>query len=151
MGKITRTQFGCTQTKTYTQAQFFALQSADAVFVPAVPGKSLWPVFGLFRFDWTADVVSDAASILNVAADGAAGVLKPLVTWGMDAGVLASGNSVAFAASEDTGGIVWSGGLVDLTTIAGLPLLIRIDNNAVPFSGGDPANLFTVEIHYLVI
>lgn len=157
MGRITRTQFGCTKTIEITNAEIItASDDGSLLAVPGIPGKIMFPLCAFLRFDWVADLADvDAGGFLALGVLPLSdGNLTLFQIAGTAQDIFAPGESIAvpFGIQSDATDWVDSVSVLDLATFGGQGLYFSIDNNAAgPYSGGDPLNKFTLETHYMVI
>jgi len=142
MGKVTRTNFGLTADLAITDAQMLALNTTPLVIVPGRAGTIWLPIM--------IEVVSDTtAGAYATVANFQLGVTGALTLWGSislaDSQLDSGANSFAVSGTNLMGGVV-VGGLA--TDAVGLPIVISGDANP---TGGDPANVIQVRLHYMEI
>ena len=159
MGRITRTNFGCTVTVDIPNASVLTLPTAGITLVSAIAGAVIFPIAALARLSWVADYTNiDAAAQFKISCgDLELTHLNETVAGSTVSDLLAAGGtfSVAF------GGLLTpvSGnqtipiaGLDDVAVGVGQPLTVFINNQASGnLTGGDPGNVLQLTTFYCVV
>ena len=146
MGKITRTNFGCSKILLFNNAAIKALADTPVTLLAAITGKVILPHIVCYTLTpWVADYTNiDVTANVEVNINS---VFTPPTLTG--AGLLAQGHA----------NIIWQnlgrdydGTPYNYNNLVSQPLTLEITNGgAGAFTGGDATTILTVQVFYEVI
>jgi len=140
MGRITRTNFGCTVDVRLTNVQILLLGDDPITILPARANTIWLPLFLAIISDTTAAAYATVANFYL-------GVTGHLQLWGSislsDSALDSGAASFAFTGDNVIGGSVVNGPITDANN---LPLVISANANP---TGGDPANSVLVRVFFI--